>query len=73
MSAFNSVGENGYTRALATGGNLVTINLTPDTARENYVIYKNDRFIMTENRVRQAVAAAGLECSTTSLASYYKS
>ncbi len=72
VSAFNSVGENGYARALATGANLVTINLTPDNARENYVIYKNDRFIMTETRVRDAVAAAGLECCPTSLASYFK-
>ena len=72
VSAFNSVGENGYRRALATGANLVTINLTPDTARENYVIYKNDRFIMTENRVRQAVVDAGLECSTASLANYLR-
>ncbi len=71
VSAFNSVGEKGYARALATGANLVTINLTPDTARENYVIYKNDRFIMTENRVREAVAEAGLECCATSLANHF--
>ncbi len=70
VSAFNSVGEKGYSRALATGANLVTINLTPDNARENYVIYKNHRFIMTEARVREAVAEAGLECSTVSLANY---
>lgn len=72
VSAFNSVGEKGYSRALATGANLVTINLTPDAARENYVIYKNDRFIMTENRVRQAVEDAGLEFASTSLASHFK-
>ena len=70
VSAFNSVGEKGYSRALATGANLVTINLTPDTARENYVIYKNHRFIMTETRVREAVAEAGLTCSAVSLADY---
>jgi biotin synthase len=70
VSAFSSVGEKGYARALATGANLVTINLTPEDARENYVIYKNDRFIMTEGRVRQAVAEAGLECSTVSLANF---
>jgi biotin synthase len=72
VSAFNSVGEKGYLRALGAGANLVTINLTPDAARENYVIYKNDRFIMTETRVRQAVAEAGLECSPVSLAQYLK-
>lgn len=70
VSAFNSVGEKGYTRALQTGANLVTVNLTPEDARKDYVIYKNDRFIMTEKRVRDAVAAAGLECSKESLADF---
>lgn len=70
VSAFNSVGEKGYTRALQTGANLVTVNLTPDAARKDYVIYKNDRFIMTEARVREAVDAAGFECSPVSLAEH---
>jgi biotin synthase len=70
VSAFNSVGEDGYARALRAGANLVTINLTPDHARDNYVIYKNHRFIMTEARVRQAIADAGLECSMVSLANH---
>ena len=70
VSAFNSVGDKGYTRALQTGANLVTVNLTPEDARKDYVIYKNDRFIMTEQRVREAVASAGLECSEESLADF---
>src|SRR2546429_3133800 len=39
---------NGYRRGLRTGANLVTINLTPGDIRENYLLYKRDRFIMTE-------------------------
>ena len=62
---------NGYRRGLRTGANLVTINLTPADFRENYLLYKRDRFIMTEERILNAVAAEGLEISTQSLAGYY--
>lgn len=70
VSAFNSVGEHGYARALATGANLVTVNLTPDARRKDYVIYKQDRFIMTEARVRAAVDDVGFEASKVGLAEY---
>jgi biotin synthase len=56
---------------LRTGANLVTINLTPADFRENYLLYKRDRFIMTEERILNAVAAEGLEPSAQSLADYY--
>lgn len=63
---------NGYRRGLRTGANLVTINLTPADFRQNYLLYKRDRFIMTEERILNAVAAEGLEISTESLADYYR-
>jgi len=61
----------GYRRGLRTGANLVTINLTPADVRENYLLYKRDRFIMTEERILNAVAAEGLEPSRQSLADFY--
>lgn len=67
VSAFNSVGDRGYARALETGANLVTVNLTPEARRKDYVIYKPDRFIMTEARVREAVDDAGFEPSAVGL------
>jgi biotin synthase len=61
----------GYRRGLRTGANLVTINLTPSEVRENYLLYKRDRFIMTEERILSAIAAEGLEASTQSLVDFY--
>jgi biotin synthase len=63
---------NGYRRGLRTGANLVTINMTPSEVRENYLLYKRDRFIMTEERILSAIAAEGLTASTESLADFYR-
>jgi biotin synthase len=61
----------GYRRGLRTGANLVTINLTPTQIRGDYLLYRRDRFIMTEERILSAVAAEGLEPSRESLAEHY--
>jgi len=72
VSALNLAGPDcGYRRGLRTGANLVTMNLTPADMRADYVIYKRDRFIMTEERILSAIAAEGLEASTQSLSDYY--
>jgi biotin synthase len=73
VSALNLAGGpgTGYRRGLRTGANLVTINLTPADVRENYLLYKRDRFIMTEERILNAIAAEGLEPSSQSLADFY--
>jgi len=71
VSALNLAGADAYQRGLEAGANLVTINMTPEPLRDDYLLYKRDRFIMTEARVLQAMAAAGLEPSQTSLADYY--
>jgi biotin synthase len=60
----------GYRRGLRTGANLVTINLTPEEMRGNYLLYKRDRFIMTEDRILGAIQAEGLTASRESLADY---
>jgi biotin synthase len=63
---------NGYQRGLRTGANLVTINMTPSDLREDYLLYKRDRFIMTEERILSAIEAEGLSPSPQSLADYYR-
>lgn len=62
----------GYRRGLRTGANLVTINLTPDEVRGDYLLYKRDRFIMTEERILAAIEAEGLTASPQSLADFYR-
>ena len=68
ISALNLVDENGYVRALRAGANLATINLTPSANRSDYLLYKRDRFIMHEQRVRDAIRQAGCTISTISVA-----
>jgi biotin synthase len=72
VSAFNLTAQDGYRRGLRAGANLVTMNLTPTDVRNNYVIYKRDRFIMTEERVLNAISAEGLAPSKQGLAEFYR-
>ncbi|PYI79633.1 MAG: radical SAM protein [Verrucomicrobia bacterium] len=62
----------GYRRGLRTGANLVTINLTPSEIRGDYLLYKRDRYIMTEERILAAIEAEGLVPSRQSLAEHYR-
>jgi biotin synthase len=62
----------GYRRGLRTGANLVTINLTPADLRGNYLLYKRDRFIMTEERILAAISAENRSPSESSLAEFYR-
>jgi biotin synthase len=62
----------GYRRGLRTGANLATINLTPSDIRGDYLLYKRDRFIMTEERILSAIAAEGLRPSPIGLAEFYE-
>lgn len=71
VSALNLAAKDGYRNGLRAGANLVTINLTPDEFRGDYVIYKRERFIMTEERVLEAMSAEGLEPSRQGLAEFY--
>jgi biotin synthase len=72
VSAFNLAARDGYRRGLRAGANLVTINLTPDEFRGDYIIYKRERFIMTEDRVINAIAAEDLAPSPLSLAELFR-
>ncbi len=63
VSAMGMTGEGGYAAALRSGANLATINLTPSRARADYQIYKKDRRIMTAERVREEIEAAGCQPS----------
>ena len=73
VSALNLAGPGGgYRRGLRTGANLVTINLTPPDLRKDYLLYRRDRFIMTEERILSALEAEGLKPSRQSLVDYYR-
>jgi biotin synthase len=72
VSALNLAGpDSGYQRGLRTGANLVTMNLTPSGIREDYLLYKRDRFIMTEEKILSAIQAEKLTPSEQSLSDFY--
>ncbi len=74
VSALNLAAPgSGYRRGLRTGANLVTINMTPADLRDDYLLYKRDRFIMTEEIILSAIEAERLRPSKTGLAAYYQS
>jgi biotin synthase len=72
VSALNLAQQDGYRRGLRAGANLATINLTPNEVRGDYVIYKRERFIMTEECVLNAIAAEGLSPSQRGLVAHYR-
>jgi len=72
VSAMKMVGHDGYTRALNAGANLTTINLTPQQCREQYPIYRRDRFIMDEDRVLSAIDRAGCSPSPVSISEHLR-
>lgn len=72
VSALNLTGaDDGYRRGLRAGANLCTINLTPAGMRDDYLLYKRERFIMNEERVLNAIAAEGLEVSSTGMTDHW--
>src|ERR1017187_2412536 len=72
VSAMKLVSESGYVRALQAGANLTTINLTPQTVRADYPIYKRDRVIMDEERVLSAIEQAECQPSRVSIVEHLR-
>ena len=63
--------NHGYVRGLNAGANLVTINLTPTQVRSDYLLYKRDRSIMTEERILKALELAKLSPSPISQVDFF--
>jgi biotin synthase len=63
-------GSSAYGRGLCAGANLVTLNLTPPGLRDDYLIYKRRRFIITEEYICRAIEASGRRPSPRGLAEF---
>jgi biotin synthase len=70
VSAFGNGDIAGYVRALRSGANLTTVNLTPDEWRGNYPIYTTKRWILDEERLTKAIDLAGRQPFATSLSDH---
>jgi biotin synthase len=73
VSAMTLTGADGYARAIRAGANLATINLTPSEERRDYLLYKRDRQIMTEQRILHEIEASGCEPSPIGVSSWLAS
>jgi len=70
VSAFGNGDIAGYVRALRSGANLTTVNLTPDEWRGKYPIYTTKRWILDEERLTRAIDLAGRQPFATSLSNH---
>jgi biotin synthase len=70
VSAFGNGDITGYVRALRSGANLTTVNLTPDEWRGKYPIYTTQRWILDEERLTRAIDLAGRQPFVTSLSDH---
>jgi biotin synthase len=60
VSALESRQSGGQSAGLAAGANVLTVNFTPDSERENYLIYGKDRYIVRNEHVSEIVAKSGM-------------
>lgn len=60
VSALERVGQNGQSRGLNAGANVMTANFTSEAERQRYLIYGKDRFVVGLDHVQQLAASAGL-------------
>ncbi|MEO6845902.1 MAG: hypothetical protein ABI254_01495 [Chthoniobacterales bacterium] len=63
VSAMELHSKDGYIRALRAGANLATINLTPADVRSDYLLYRRDRCIMSEEHILTQIKRVGCKPS----------
>lgn len=61
VSALEKLQEGGQRRGLEAGANVLTVNFTPDSKRDDYEIYGKDRFIVSLDYVRELLKHTGLK------------
>jgi len=60
VSALEQRTAGGQAAGLRAGANVITINFTPLTQRQNYLIYGGTRHVVSEEHVRRELNSAGL-------------
>lgn len=60
VSALEKLAPGGQTAGLQAGANVITINFTPEEARQKYAIYSKQRFIVNMEHAFNTIQAAGL-------------
>ena len=63
VSALEKIEKGGQLRGLEAGANVLTINFTPNTERQKYLIYGQERYVVRTNHVAEMLDQAGLQPS----------
>jgi biotin synthase len=61
VSALERRQGGGQLSGLAAGANVLTVNFTPPTEQEKYLIYGKDRYVVRNDHVTEIIREAGLE------------
>ncbi|MEO6848432.1 MAG: radical SAM protein [Chthoniobacterales bacterium] len=72
VSAMELHSKDGYSRALRAGANLATINLTPVDVRSDYLLYRRDRCIMSEEHILTQIKRAGCKPSNIGISDHLR-
>lgn len=60
VSALEKIHDDGQLAGLNAGANILTINFTPRAFQEMFVIYADDRFVVTQKHALETIERAGL-------------
>ena len=60
VSALEYIHPDGQAAGLCAGANVITVNFTPKTNRDQYVIYASDRFVVGLDHARKTAQKAGM-------------
>jgi biotin synthase len=64
VSAMEKIQQDGQLMGLNAGANVMTINFTPQKCREKYVIYSQQRFVVSLEHALKTIERAGLQIRT---------
>jgi biotin synthase len=63
VSALEKSTQGGQLRGLYAGANVITVNFTPETERNRYLIYGKNRYVVRSDYARTMISTAGLQAS----------
>ncbi|EJR29917.1 biotin synthase BioB [Bacillus mycoides] len=65
VSALEKTMKGGQVLGYHAGANVMTINFTPDSQSDKYLIYGEDRFVVKLNHAQETLKSAGLKATTS--------
>jgi biotin synthase len=70
ISALEKIQPGGQLMGLNAGANVITVNFTPKAQQENYVIYSDQRFVVSWEHAKKIISQAGLTLKSSEILAY---